>query len=229
ARSARLRYVADDEPGIRRKRVGRGFTYLDASGGRVRDEATLARIRSLAIPPAWTDVWISPIEHGHIQATGRDAKGRKQYRYHPRWHEVRDRAKYERLATFGRQLPAIRDRVDGDLRKRGLPREKVLATVVALLEASLIRVGNAEYARDNDSYGLTTMRNKHVNIEASSIRFQFRGKSGKQHEVDVNDRRLARILREVSELPGYELFQYVDDDGERRRIGSADVNEYLRE
>jgi DNA topoisomerase-1 len=228
ARVAQLRYVSDGAPGIRRVRRGRGFRYVGPDGAPVRDQATLARIRRLAIPPAWTDVWIAPDPAGHIQAVGRDAAGRKQYRYHARWREVRDRAKYDRLIDFARALPRIRARVAEDLARPGLSREKVLATVVRLLEATLIRVGNEEYARQNGSYGLTTLRSQHVTVEGGSLRFEFRGKAGKRHVVDVTDRRLAAVVRRCQELPGHELFQYLDADGVRQTVGSADVNDYLR-
>jgi DNA topoisomerase-1 len=229
AHDARLRYVSDASPGFVRRRRGTGFEYRDAEGRLIREPKIRARIHSLAIPPAWTDVWICSSPHGHIQATGRDARGRKQYRYHPRWREVRDASKYERTVAFGLALPVIRERTDRDLARSGLPREKVLAAVVWLLEATLIRVGNDEYARDNGSYGLTTMRNRHVDVEGSAIEFRFRGKSGKTHRVGVNDRRLARVVQRCQDLPGYELFGYVGDDGEVRNIGSSDINEYLRE
>lgn len=228
AEEAGLVYVSDTQPGIRRLRAGGGFRYL-GPGGPIRDSGTLARIKKLAIPPAWTDVWISPTESGHIQASGRDARGRKQYRYHERWREVRDRTKYERMVAFGRALPRIRRRVERDLSLPGLPREKVLATVVSLLEATRIRVGNREYADENKSYGLTTFRNKHAEVNGSSIRFEFLGKSGKKHSVTLRDRRLAKVVRRCQEIKGQELFQYLDDAGERRQVGSADVNEYLRD
>lgn len=226
---AHLRYVSDDKAGITRKRRGRSFQYFDADGKQIRDEKTLARIRSLVIPPAWRDVWICPISYGHLQATGRDARGRKQSRYHPRWREVRDETKYERMKIFGDWLPEIRNRVDKDLARPGLPREKVLATIVRLLETTFIRVGNEEYARENHSYGLTTLRNKHVDVEGSKVRFKFKGKSGKLHVIDLEDRRLARIVKRCYDLPGYELFQYVDEEGEPRSIDASDVNDYLRE
>lgn len=228
ARSAGLRYVDDQGPGISRTRRGDGFSYLNADGTAMRDGETLTRIRSLAIPPAWVDVWICPDPDGHLQATGRDARGRKQYRYHPRWREVRDGNKYERMIAFGRALPLIRKQVEKDLGRSGLPREKILATVVRLLEVTLIRVGNEEYARHNDSFGLATMRDRHVRVNGSALRFQFRGKSGIVHAVDLEDRRLARIVRESRDLPGYELFQYLDEAGERRAIDAADVNAYLK-
>jgi DNA topoisomerase-1 len=226
---AGLRYVSDSAPGIRRLRSGKGFRYVGPDGRVVRDPGTLNRIRSLAIPPAYTDVWISPSPNGHIQATGRDARGRKQYRYHPRWREVRDETKYGRMLDFSAALPRIRRRVERDLGLAGLPREKVLATVVRLLECTGIRVGNDEYARANGSFGLTTLRDDHVEISGSTLRFQFRGKSGKTHKVALSDPRLARIVRRCQALPGEELFQYVDEAGEQQTIGSGDVNDYLRE
>ena len=229
AKAAGLRYVSDETPGIRRRRAGKGFTYIAPDGTRLSDAATLARIKSLAIPPAWTDVWVCPRPNGHIQATGRDEKGRKQYRYHPRWHEVRDETKYARMIAFAGALPKIRERTAQDLAKAGLPREKVLATVVQLLEKTLIRVGNEEYAKTNKSYGLTTMRNRHVDVSGSTLHFQFRGKSGVRHSIDVDNRRLARVVERLQELPGQELFQYLDEDGQRQTIDSSDVNEYLRE
>jgi DNA topoisomerase-1 len=210
-------------------RRGRGFAYLTPDGERVTDEATLARIRSLAIPPAWTDVWISPSARGHMQATGRDAKGRKQFRYHARWTALRDADKYSRLIGFCAVLPKIRRRVSRDLKRPGLDQEKVVATIVRLMETTLIRVGNEEYAQRNHSYGLTTMRNRHVDVEGATLSFSFRGKSGVKHEVDIRDRRVARIVKRCQDLPGQELFQYLDEDGERRSIDSADVNDYLRE
>ena len=213
AREAGLRYVTDARPGISRRRRGAGFTYLDPDGKAIRDADTLARIRSLAVPPAWTEVWICPDPRGHLQATGRDARGRKQYRYHPRWREVRDATKYERTVAFGLALPHLRDRIDEDMAKPGLPREKVLATVVGLLEATLIRVGNREYARENRSYGLTTLRDHHVEVDGPTIEFHFRGKGGKEHRVTVEDPRLARVVKRCQDLPGYELFQYIDRDG----------------
>lgn len=229
ARAAGLRYTSDVKPGIRRKLVGKTFVYHFPDGRRVRDEETLARIRSLAIPPAWTDVWICPFENGHIQATGRDARGRKQYRYHSRWREQRDENKFQRITKFARALPKLRRRVSRDLRKRGMPREKVLATVVRLLEATLIRVGNDEYARQNESYGLTTMRNTHVRVAGPRIGFAFRGKSGKKHEINVKDPCLARIVRKCQDMPGQELFAYEDEHGQARDVTSQDVNTYLRE
>ncbi|HWQ34679.1 MAG TPA: DNA topoisomerase IB [Blastocatellia bacterium] len=229
ARAAGLRYVSDAGPGIRRRRTGKGFSYLGADGKPVRDSETLSRIRSLAIPPAWTQVWICPLTNGHLQATGRDTRGRKQYRYHARWRAVRDETKYDRMIAFGQALPRIRERTERDLALPGLPREKVLAAVVRLLEVTLIRVGNDEYARTNHSFGLTTLRDHHVRISGDRMRFQFRGKSGVRHAIDLNDRRLARIVRRCQELPGQELFQYLDDEGNVQDVGSADVNDYLRE
>ncbi len=229
AEAAGLRYVSDTGPGITRRRAGKHFSYLGIDGVPIRDRVELERIKGLGIPPAWTDVWICPDPRGHLQATGRDAKGRKQYRYHPRWREIRDETKYSRMMAFGRALPRIRARTHHDLTRRGLPREKVLATVVRLLEATLIRVGNEEYARTNESFGLTTMRDDHVDVQDSKIRFHFRGKSGVEHTVDVKDRRLAGVVRRSQDLPGQELFQYIDEDGERQTIDSGDVNEYLRE
>ena len=228
ARAAGLRYVHDDRPGILREPVKDGFRYLDAKGEPVEDETTLKRIKSLAIPPAWTDVWICPQANGHLQATGRDARGRKQYRYHPKWREVRDEVKYERMIKFGKALPQIRKEVDRALSLPGLPREKVLATIVYLLEATMMRIGNDEYARENKSYGLTTLRNRHVRIDGSEVEFRFRGKSGVYHDVKVHDRRLARIIQRTRDLPGQDLFQYLDEDGERHTVGSSDVNDYLR-
>ncbi|GAB2844253.1 DNA topoisomerase IB [Pseudoduganella ginsengisoli] len=228
ARAAGLRHVHDDRPGLRRIPTKGGFRYTGADGKPVRDAATLARIRALAIPPAWRDVWICPTPNGHLQATGRDARGRKQYRYHTQWRSVRDGVKYERMLAFGQALPAIRRHVDAALALPGLPREKVLATVVHLLQATMMRIGNEEYARNNHSFGLTTLRNRHVRIDGSKVRFRFRGKSGVQHDVTVSDRRVARNIRRLRELPGQELFQYADDDGTLHSIGSGDVNDYLR-
>ncbi len=229
AEEAGLRYVSDLAPGIARRRRGKGFVYLDPDGRSIRDERVLRRIRALAVPPAWTDVWICADPRGHLQATGRDARGRKQYRYHARWRAVRDEAKYGRMIAFGHALPTIRARVERDLGLEGLTRERVLAVTVRLLESTLIRVGNEEYARDNKSFGLTTLRDRHVEVDGAEIRFDFRGKSGKHHEVGIRDRRLARIVRECQDLPGYELFQYLDEGGGRRAIDSEDVNAYLRE
>ena len=229
AKAAGLRYVIDSMPGIRRRRTGRAFSYRDPQGRTIKDTAEIRRLRALAIPPAWTDVWICPHPRGHIQATGRDDRGRKQYRYHPEWRAVRDAHKFDRMLVFGRALPQIRARLDADMRRHGLPREKVLATVVRLLESTLIRVGNAEYARENKSFGLTTIRHDHVEVNGTELAFEFRGKSGKLHKVTTRDRRLARIVRACQELPGQELFQYVDADGVRHDVDSADVNAYLQE
>jgi DNA topoisomerase I len=229
AKEAGLRYVSDAQPGIRRKRRGKGFTYTESNGQTVHDPKTLARIRSLAIPPAWTDVWICSSPNGHLQATGRDAKGRKQSRYHPRWREVRDETKYERMLAFGAVLTTIRERVEHDISVAGLPRQKIMATIVRLMETTHIRVGNEEYARINHSYGLTTMHDRHAQVNGSTVRFKFRGKSGKLHEIDVRDRRLAKIIRRCQDIPGYELFQYVDEEGTPHTVDSADVNDYLRE
>jgi DNA topoisomerase-1 len=229
AKAAGLRYVSDTSPGIRRRPAGERFTYIAPDGSTITDHETRVRIKSLAVPPAWTDVWICPRENGHIRATGRDARGRKQYRYHPKWRVVRDETKYERMLAFGAALPAIRARVEEDLSRSGLPREKVLAAVIQLLETTLIRVGNDEYAKANHSFGLTTMRDKHVAVNGSSLTFRFRGKSGKTHDVGIKDRRLARIVKRCRDLPGYELFQYLDEEGAPQTIGSADVNAYLRE
>jgi DNA topoisomerase I len=228
ARDARLRYVSDSRPGIRRKRAGKGFSYVGPDGAPIRDDETLRRIKSLAIPPAWQEVWICAQANGHLQATGRDAKGRKQYRYHPRWRATRDETKYAHMIAFGQALPHIRKRIGRDLSLPGLPREKVLATVVRLLETTLIRVGNTEYARSNQSFGLTTLRDRHVQIEGTTLRFEFRGKSGVRHSLDLRDRRLAQIVKRCRDLPGYELFQYIDDAGQHQTIESADVNDYLR-
>lgn len=229
AKVAGLRYVHTDRPGYTRHKAGTGFFYRDTRGERITDKRTVARIKSLAIPPAWTDLWICPHASGHIQATGRDAKDRKQYKYHPQWREVRDETKYTHMLAFGRALPGIRERVDADLRKHGMPREKVLALLVRLLETTLIRVGNDVYAKENKSFGLTTMRDRHAEVHGSSLLFSFRGKSGVEQEVDLNDRRTANIVKRCQDMPGQELFQYVDDDGQRRSVASEDVNAYLRE
>jgi DNA topoisomerase-1 len=229
AKTAGLVYVSDRAPGIRRIRRGRGFRYLDSNGRALTRPAELDRIRRLAIPPAWTDVWICTNPKGHLQACGRDARGRKQYRYHPNWRQCRDEAKYDQMLAFAMALPALRRQIAKDLSAPGLPRRKVVAAVVQLLEKTLIRVGNDEYARENDSYGLTTMRNRHVRVSKSSLRFRFKGKAGKSHDIAFNDARLARIVRKCQDLPGHELFGYVDDDGRVQDIGSADVNAYVRE
>jgi DNA topoisomerase-1 len=225
--TARVRHVDADLPGFTRRRAGRGFSYRDIDGRTIRDPDTIARIRRIAIPPAWTDVWICPFPNGHLQATGRDARGRKQYRYHPRYRSRREGAKFERLIAFARALPAIRRQVDRDLALPDLPREKVLAAVVRLLELTLIRVGNDEYARLNRSFGLTTLRNRHAVVDGTTVRFRFRGKSGRQHEVGLRDRKLAAVVRRCRDLPGQDLFQYVGPDGEPNDVASEDVNEYL--
>jgi DNA topoisomerase-1 len=229
AREAGLQYVTDRMPGIRRLRAGKGFRYLGPDGRPVRDPETLLRIRALAIPPAWVRVWICPLAHGHLQATGHDDRGRKQYRYHPCWRAVRDATKYSKLLAFGLALPAIRARTEEHLALAGLPRPKVLATIVRLLETTFMRVGNEEYARENHSFGLTTLRNQHAKVSGARVRFAFRGKSGVRHEIDVRDPRLARVVKRCQELPGQELFQYIDEEGQRRAVDSADVNEYLQE
>ena len=227
--SGGLRYSRDGEKGIRREQGTKGFEYLDAAGKRVADDGALDRIRSLAIPPAWTDVWICADERGHLQATGRDARGRKQYRYHPRWREMRDADKFDHLLEFARALPRIRRQVRADMALEGLPRRKVLALLVQLLERTCIRIGNERYAEENDSFGLTTMRNRHVKVSGARVEFQFRGKSGKFHRIAVDDPQLARIVRHCRDLPGQELFQYLDSAGEVQSIGSSDVNDYLKE
>jgi DNA topoisomerase I len=229
AEEAGLRYVSDDQPGYTRKAKGDDFEYFDAEGKPIRDEQRLLRIKRLAIPPAYTDVWICPSANGHIQATGRDARGRKQYRYHERWRAARDEDKYDRMVLFGEALPKVRKRVEADLALPGLRQNKVLAAVVQLLQRTFIRVGNEEYARDNKSFGLTTMKDRHVDVNGSKLRFRFQGKSGIKHDVDIQDRRIAKIVAKVQDLPGQNLFQYLDDDGEARDITSQDVNDYLRE
>src|SRR6266478_533975 len=229
AEEAGLQYVSDDRPGYTRRAKNGEFEYFDTQGKRIRDEQRLLRIKRLAIPPAWTDVWICPLPAGHIQAIGRDARRRKQYRYHERWRELRDENKFGRLADFAQELPKIRRRVAQDMRLPGLPGQKVLATVVRLLERTFIRIGNEEYARANKSFGLTTMKNRHVKVKGDHLRFRFRGKSGRQHEVAITDRRIAKIVSKCQDLPGQDLFQYVSDDGEARNVTSQDVNDYLRE
>jgi DNA topoisomerase I len=229
ARQAGLRYVSDERPGITRRLQGKAFVYFLPDGTRLRTAETLDRIRSLAIPPAWTEVWICPLENGHIQATGRDARRRKQYRYHPRWHEARDATKYERVLAFGAALPHIRRRVAADLRRHGLSQPKVMATLVRLLETTLIRIGNDEYAQQNGSYGLTTLRNRHAQVNGAQITFSFKGKSGKQHRIDVRDPRLAKLVRRCQELPGQQLFGYLDEAGTVHEVTSDDVNTYLRD
>lgn len=228
AEEAGLRYVTDSSPGITRHRAGTGFFYRDSKDTKVSDERTLARIKALAIPPAWENVWIAASANAHLQATGRDARGRKQYRYHAKWADVRDKAKYEHMVEFGKALPAIRNRVDADLRKHGLPREKVLAAVLKLLETTLIRVGNDQYAIENKSYGLTTMRDRHADITGSTVTFSFVGKGDIDHDIELKDQRLANIVRKCQELPGQQLFQYLDEDGKRQSIDSSDVNDYLK-
>jgi DNA topoisomerase-1 len=227
AKQAGLRYVTDRARGISRTQGGEAFSYYDASGREITDEPTLARIRKLAIPPAWRDVWICASPNGHLQATGIDARGRKQYRYHAKWRRVRDETKYNRMIAFGRALPLIRARVEHDLKRPGLPREKILATIVRLLETTLIRIGNEEYARENASFGLTTLRNRHVKVDGNVVHFEFRAKSGKMRRLDLKDRKLARITKACRDLPGQELFQYVDEAGARRGVASDDVNAYL--
>jgi DNA topoisomerase-1 len=229
AKAAQLRYVRDDRPGIRRRGAGTGFSYFGRDDELIDDETILARIKSLAIPPAWTDVWICSSASGHLQASGRDAKGRKQYRYHPKWHKLRDETKYGRMELFAAALPRIRERVDEDLAHPHHNRERVLAIVVKLLESTFIRVGNEEYARTNKSFGLTTLKDRHVKISGSKVLFRFRGKSGKNHQITLTNRRLARLVAHCRDLPGQDLFQYLDEDGEPRPIDSGDVNEYLRE
>ncbi len=228
ARAAGLRYTTDTRPGIRRTRHGATFRYFGPTGRRVTAADELTRIRALVIPPAWEEVWICSEPAGHLQATGRDARGRKQYRYHPRWRAVRDETKFDRMIGFALALPHIRQQTDRDLRRAGMPREKVIAAVVQLLEKTLIRVGNDEYARHNRSYGLTTLRDGHVALRGARLRFTFRGKSGIDHEIDLDDRRLARVVRACRDIPGYDLFQYYDEQGERQAVGSADVNAYLK-
>lgn len=228
AEGAGLRYISDDRPGYTRRSKGKNFDWLDTEGKVIRDEQRLLRLKRLAIPPAWADVWICPAPNGHVQATGRDARGRKQYLYHERWREVRDENKYDRIISFGKALPKIRRRIARDLKLPGLPRKKVLATVVELLERTFIRIGNEEYARENKSFGLTTMKDRHVEVRGAKLRFRFRGKSGREHEIDVTDRRTAKIISKLQDLPGQDLFQYVDDEGEICDISSQDVNEYLR-
>lgn len=229
ARAVGLVYVSDSQPGIRRVPAGTGYRYVMPNGQPVTDAETLERIRELAIPPAYTDVWICTRANGHIQATGRDDRGRKQYRYNADWRDVRDRSKYEHILEFARALPRIRARVSRDLRKRATCRDKVLATIVSLLDRTLIRVGNDEYAKSNGSFGLTTLRNRHLKVAGSELRFNFKGKSGKVWRLSVKDRRIARIVASIQELPGHDLFQYVDEEGKVRAVDSSDVNDYLRE
>ncbi|HEY9734825.1 MAG TPA: DNA topoisomerase IB [Trichocoleus sp.] len=229
AAAAGLHHVSDEWPGIRRKRSGKGFSYYDAQGNRIQDPKERQRLEALRIPPAWQDVWICPKANGHLLATGRDAKGRKQYLYHPDWNRFRNEAKFSRMVPFGLALPKIRERVESDLRKQKLSREKVLAVVVRLLGETFIRIGNDEYAQKNRSFGLTTLRDRHVEISGSTIKFQFRGKHGIEHEIEVCDRKLANLVKRCRDIPGYELFQYYDEDGKRQCISSEDVNNYLRD
>ncbi|MBD2082381.1 DNA topoisomerase IB [Leptolyngbya sp. FACHB-17] len=229
AEAVGLHYVSNEMPGIRRKRSGKSFIYFDPNGARIKDEKTIQRINSLAIPPAYRDVWICPLENGHLQATGRDAKGRKQYRYHPLWRSIRDQTKFSRMIAFSQALPEIRRRLEQDLALSGLPKQKVLATVLKLMELTRIRVGNEEYAKTNESYGLTTLHDDHVNVIGSKVRFEFRGKSGVDHAIDINDKQLAKIVKRCQDLPGQELFQYLDENKRPQDIKSSDVNDYLRE
>jgi DNA topoisomerase-1 len=229
AESAGLRYVSDARPGLQRRRAGKGFVYLRVDGSRLTEPDSLRRIKALAVPPAWTGVWICRFADGHIQATGRDAKGRKQYRYHPRFREVRESTKFEHVVAFANALPTIREKVRAHMELRGLPREKILATIVHLLETTLIRVGNDDYAKRNNSYGLTTLKNRHAAVDGAEVRFRFTGKSGKQWSLRVKDRRVAKIIRACQELPGQELLQYVDDEGKPQDVTSSDVNAYLKE
>lgn len=229
AKVAGLHYVSDTMPGIQRKKAGQHFSYLDLQGKPIHDSKELQRIKSLGIPPAWTSVWICPDPQGHLQATGRDAKKRKQYRYHPEWRAVRDSTKYDHIITFGETLPLIREHIEHDISLPGLPREKILATVVRLLDATMIRIGNEEYMRENNSFGLTTLHNDHVDVSGSKLHFHFHGKSGKEHAIDLRDKQLARIVKRCQDLPGYQLFEYQDEDGSLRTIDSSDVNTYLRE
>lgn len=229
ARAAKLRYVNDKRPGVTRERVDEGWRFRKPDGSEITDEDEIARIRKLAIPPAYTEVWICPDPKGHLQAVGRDARGRKQYRYHPRWREVRDEAKYGKMLVFGRLLPKIRAQVSEDLGLPGLPKRKVVAAIVALLEKTMMRVGNEEYAKTNKSFGLTTLRTRHAKVSGARMAFDFRGKHGVKHHIDLDDRRLARVVTRCRDLPGQDLFQYLDEDDERRTVGSEDVNEYLQE
>ena len=229
AEAAGLRYVRDDKPGIRRVSAGEGFRYVSPDGSTINDEATLKRIRSLVIPPAWIDVWICPLANGHIQAVGRDAKGRKQYRYHSAYRHYRDQTKYSRMLNFGNALVKIREQVEEDLKLPGLSRQKVLAAVVKLLETTCMRIGNDEYKNQNESYGLTTLQDKHVKVEGSRMRFKFRGKSGQQQDIELTDPKLAKIVKRCRDIPGYELFQYYDEAGNICDVTSSDVNDYIRE
>lgn len=229
AQLGKLRYINDDIPGFTRKRIGKSFSYIDTKGAVLKDEKHLARIKSLVIPPAWQDVWISPYANGHLQATGRDVKGRKQYRYHSQWRTVRDEVKYEHMIDFGLHLPLIRQKIDEDLSKPGLSKDKVLATIIYLLENTMIRIGNDEYVKTNKSFGLTTLRNRHVEINGSVVKFKFRGKSKIEHDISLQDARMARIIKRIMDIPGQELFQYIDSEGLRHPVSSNDVNDYLRQ
>ncbi|MFD2245059.1 DNA topoisomerase IB [Pontibacter ruber] len=229
AEQAGLRYTTDEQPGIRRKKAGNGFVYTDTKGERITDEKVLERINKLVIPPAWTEVWISPIAKGHLQATGRDAKGRKQYVYHPEWQHARNLTKFGRMILFGKTLPKLRQRIEEDINSKKLDKRKVTALVLSLIDNALIRVGNRHYAKNNKSYGLTTLRDRHVQINGSQLKFTFKGKKGVEHEIDLKDRRLAQLVKKCKDIPGYDLFQYYDEDGQRQTLESGDVNEYLRE
>ncbi|MFV3326675.1 DNA topoisomerase IB [Pseudomonas sp. NY15372] len=224
-----LHYVDDSQPGLSRRRWRDRFHYFDTEGQRIRDAQTLARIAALAIPPAYTQVWICPDPQGHLQATGRDARGRKQYRYHPQWRALRDQHKYDRMLAFAQVLPGLRRQLEQHLARPGLDREKVMALVVSLLDSTLIRIGNRQYLKENNSYGLTTLRNRHVSVQGSTIRFQFRGKRGVEHNVSLRDRRLARLIKRCLELPGQTLFQYLDENGQRHAVGSSEVNQFLQQ
>jgi DNA topoisomerase I len=226
---AGLRYTSDDKPGITRKGAGKGYYYLDDKGAKIEDEKTLERINALVIPPAWTDVWISKSAKGHLQATGRDAKGRKQYIYHPQWQQARNLTKFGRMISFGKALPTLREQIKHDIATRKLDRRKVTALVLSIMDNALIRVGNRHYAKSNNSYGLTTLRDKHVKFNGTSLRFSFNGKKGVEHDIDLKDKRLARLVKQCRDIPGYDLFQYYDENGERHTLESGDVNEYLRE
>jgi DNA topoisomerase I len=228
AKAVGLRYVSDSARGFNRKKSGKSFKYFDSEGNKITDENILLRIKKLVIPPAWKNVWICPQENGHLQATGRDARGRKQYRYHQNWRKVRDENKYGKLILFAENLPLIRKKTDEDLKLPGLPREKVIALVVRLLELTCIRIGNEEYAKQNQSFGLTTMRDQHVEISGSKVKFEFKGKSGKMHSIGLEDKQLARLVKKCKEIPGYELFQFIDEANIKQSVGSADVNDYLR-
>ncbi|WP_018478100.1 DNA topoisomerase IB [Pontibacter roseus] len=226
---AGLRYTSDEKPGITRKKAGSGYTYLNSKGEKVTDEKTLERINKLVIPPAWTEVWISPSAKGHLQATGRDQKGRKQYIYHPEWQQARSLTKFGRMITFGKTLPKLRAQIEEDINSRKLDKRKVTALVLSIMDSALIRIGNRHYAKSNKSYGLTTLRDRHVSFNGSTVTFAFKGKKGVEHEIDLKDRRLAQLVKKCKEIPGYDLFQYYDENGERQTLESGDVNEYLRD